>query len=176
MQQGDRIPPVKTTWYPRISPKRYSPNIFSRALQNIWTLINTIASILRENMNGYVSLDINFWHPGTENVRGRLPYGRNTKFKSKSRRNWTNTNWIYDNPHWHKLISCRYAPEDWRRVRGAGRVMGSYFLLWGRWQGEEFCGQPSPCRVVRFRFNLFIYFTHYLIFSLKYCHVHIRFY
>lgn len=19
---------------------------------------------------------------------------------------------IYDNPHWHKLISCRYAPED----------------------------------------------------------------
>ena len=71
---------------------------------------------------------------------------------------------IYDNPHWHKLISCRYAPEDWRRVRGAGRVMGSYFLLWGRWQGEEFCGQPSPCRVVRFRFNLFIYFTHYLIF------------
>ena len=71
---------------------------------------------------------------------------------------------IYDNPHWHKLISCRYKPEDWRRVRGAGRVMGSYFLLWGRWQGEEFCNQPSPCRVVRFRFNLFIYFTHYLIF------------
>ena len=176
MQQGDRIPPVKTRWYPRISPKRYSPNIFSRALQNIWTLINTIASILRK-----IWMDICPWtltfgileqkmfaddsHTGGTQNSNQNPEGIEP----------TPTE-IYDNPHWHKLISCRYAPEDWRRVRGAERVMGSYFLLWGRWQGEEFCGQPSPCRVVRFRFNLFIYFTHYLIFYLKYCHVHIRFY
>ena len=33
-------------------------NISSRALQNIWRIINTIASILHENMLVYLSLDI----------------------------------------------------------------------------------------------------------------------
>ena len=33
-------------------------NIFSRALQNIWRIINTIASTLRKNMYGYLCLDI----------------------------------------------------------------------------------------------------------------------
>ena len=31
---------------------------FSRALQNIWRILNTIASILRENLYRYLSLDI----------------------------------------------------------------------------------------------------------------------
>ena len=129
MQQGDRIPPVKTKWYPSILPKRYSPNIFSRALQNIWTLIDTIASILRENMNGYLSLNINFSileqkmfaddsHTGGTQNSNQNPEGIEP----------TPTE-TYDNPHWHKLISCRYASEDWRRCEVQGELWDRIFYF-----------------------------------------------